>query len=101
VKLAPILTRENRDDLLTRATHRSKRQILELVAELSPRPDAPSLMRKLPQGRPVPASGAPPGPNQVGPAAELGLDAVEASPTTTATQGPNRARAGLVQLGPD
>ena len=54
VKLLPILTRENRDVLLTRATHCSKRQILELVAELSPRLDAPTVVRKLPQGRPAP-----------------------------------------------
>ncbi len=46
--LLPLLTPENRDTLLARATHRSKRQIEELVAELMPRPDAPALMRKLP-----------------------------------------------------
>ena len=46
--LLPVLTRENHDTLLARATHRSKRQIEELVAELLPRPDATSLMRKLP-----------------------------------------------------
>jgi len=50
-KLAPHLTRENRDELLKRATHRSKREIEELVAELSPRPDARALMRKLPERR--------------------------------------------------
>ena len=49
VKLLPILTPDNRDVLLARATHRSKRQIVELVAELSPRPDVPSVMRKLPR----------------------------------------------------
>jgi hypothetical protein len=49
--LAPLLTRDNRDGLLARATHRSKRQIQELVAELSPRPDAPSVMRRLPKKR--------------------------------------------------
>src|SRR5262245_12430167 len=32
-KLAPYLTIENRDDLLARATHRSKRQLDDLVAE--------------------------------------------------------------------
>jgi len=101
VKLAPILTRENRDDLLKRAAHRSKRQILELVAELSPRPDAPSVIRKLPQRRPLPGSGAPPGPNQVRPAAELGPDGVEAPPTLAAAQSPDRAGAGLLELGPD
>jgi 5-methylcytosine-specific restriction endonuclease McrA len=46
--LAPHLTRENCDGLLRRATHRSKREIEELVAELRPRPDAPSLIRKIP-----------------------------------------------------
>ncbi len=50
-KLAPHLTPENRDGLLNRAAHRSKREIEELVAELSPRPDAPAVMRKLPDRR--------------------------------------------------
>ena len=36
--LAPHLTRANRDGLLERASHRSKRQIEELIAELAPRP---------------------------------------------------------------
>jgi len=52
-KLAPHLTRQNRDLLLKRATHRSKREIEELVAELSPRPDAPALMRKPPKTKKV------------------------------------------------
>jgi hypothetical protein len=69
--LVPLLTRENRDAVLERARHRSKRQIEELVAELSPRPDVPSGMRKLPQPRPATSaatrdrgqgSGAAPGP---------------------------------------
>jgi hypothetical protein len=46
-RLAPILTAENRDRLLARAVHKSKRQIEEMVAELAPRPDAPSVIRKL------------------------------------------------------
>ena len=50
-KLAPHLTLENREALLKRAAHRSRRQIEELVAELSPRPDAPAVMRKLPDRR--------------------------------------------------
>jgi hypothetical protein len=52
VKLAPRLTVENRDQLLERATHRSKRQIEELLAELFPRPDSPALVRKLPERHP-------------------------------------------------
>ena len=54
--LVPLLTEENRNAVLERARHRSKRQIEELVAELSPRPDVPSGMRKL-QPRPAPARG--------------------------------------------
>ncbi len=54
-KLAPHLTPESRDALLERATHKSKRQIEELIAELEPRPDAPALMRKLPATRLCPS----------------------------------------------
>jgi len=48
-KLAPHLTPENCDALLHRATHASKRRIEELVAEIAPRPDVPSLLRRLPE----------------------------------------------------
>ena len=50
-KLAPHLTRGNRDALLQRATYKSKRQIEELVAEIAPRPSAAAVMRKLPERR--------------------------------------------------
>jgi hypothetical protein len=50
-KLAPHLTLQNREALLKRAVHRSRREIEELVAELSPRPGAPAVMRKLPDRR--------------------------------------------------
>src|SRR6185295_4445690 len=53
-KLAPHLTRENRDGLLERATHRSKRQIEEQIAAIAPRPDVPGMIRKLPEGRALP-----------------------------------------------
>ena len=46
--LVPHLTPGNRDSLLERATHRSKRQIEELIAELRPQPDALATVRKLP-----------------------------------------------------
>jgi hypothetical protein len=49
--LAPHLTVGNREAVLARATHKSKRQIEELVAELSPRPDVPASIRKLPERR--------------------------------------------------
>jgi len=47
-KLAPHLTMANREVLLAQATHRSKRQIEVLVADLAPRPDVPASIRKLP-----------------------------------------------------
>jgi 5-methylcytosine-specific restriction endonuclease McrA len=50
-KLATHLTRENREALLKRVTHRTKRQIEELVAELAPRPDASTLFRKISERR--------------------------------------------------
>jgi hypothetical protein len=59
--LVPLLTPETRDSVLARAIHRSKREIEELVAELQPRPDVPSGMRKLPdiRRRPVPRASQP------------------------------------------
>ena len=50
-KLAPHLTRENREALLERASHRSKRQVEEQIAEIAPRPDVPAMVRKLPERR--------------------------------------------------
>src|SRR6266545_3638570 len=47
-KLAPHLGNENGEALLGRAVHKSKRAIEVLIAELAPRPDVPSLMRRLP-----------------------------------------------------
>src|SRR3990172_6005351 len=53
--LAPHLTEENRDKVLARAAHKSKRQIEELAAKLAPKPDVPSAIRKLPTRAPAPA----------------------------------------------
>ena len=73
-KLAPHLTAENREGLLKRATHMSKRRVEEVVAELDPRPDVPASIRKLPERR-------------VGTllsSMELRLDAAAAVPSPTA-----------------
>jgi hypothetical protein len=45
--LRPCLTLENHEDVLARAAGRTLRQIEALIAELSPRPDAPTSVRKL------------------------------------------------------
>ncbi len=54
--LAPHLTFANCEELLARATHKTKREILVLVAEMAPKPDVPPSIRKLPQRRQKPAS---------------------------------------------
>jgi len=46
--LAPHLSAENCEALLARAAHRSKREVEILIAEIAPRPDARSLVRRLP-----------------------------------------------------
>ena len=67
-KLAPCLTDSNREALLARAAHKSKREIEELVAEVSPKPDVAAGMRKLPAK------------TQAGPALQLRPDGVASPP---------------------
>jgi hypothetical protein len=50
--LAPHLTDANHCDVLERARHKSKRDVELLVATLNPRPDVPSMVRKLPASAP-------------------------------------------------
>jgi len=52
--LRPHLTPENHEAVLARAGGRSRREIEALVAELAPRPDVPSSIRKLPTATPAP-----------------------------------------------
>lgn len=46
--LAPLLTSENHEVLLRAAHHKSRREVEQLVAMTRPKPDAPSLVRRLP-----------------------------------------------------
>jgi hypothetical protein len=52
--LAPHLTTENHGAVLASARHKSRREVEELIAALSPKPDAPVIVRKVPQPRAVP-----------------------------------------------
>ena len=54
--LAPHLTDTNSEELLARATHKTKRELLVLVAEIAPKPDVLPSIRKLPKQRHKPAS---------------------------------------------
>ena len=47
--LAPHLTEANHESVLREALHKSKRAVEQIVARLLPRPDAPSIVRKLPK----------------------------------------------------
>jgi hypothetical protein len=60
--LVPRLTAENHRDVLARARGKSKREIEELVAALSPKPPVPDAMRKLPSNAPAEAAQLPLGP---------------------------------------
>jgi len=96
--LAPLLTHDNRDAVLARATHRSKRQIEELVAELSPRPDVPAVMRKLPDVRKTPPPGTSQGQDQ-GPRGALKLAPGRVMAALELV--PDRVMAAALQLVPD
>ena len=53
--LAPHLTQENHADVLREASHKSKRDVEQIVARLQPRPDVVASVRKLPAVRTMPA----------------------------------------------
>lgn len=57
--LGPHLTDANHVELLDSATHKTKREVEHLVGCLRPRPDVPSVVRKLPTPQPVSMSEAP------------------------------------------
>lgn len=57
--LAKILTSTNHRELLTRATHKSKREIEEIIAAVRPQPDVASSVRKLPALQMKPGSNEP------------------------------------------
>ena len=87
--LAPHLTNANCDELLNRAIHKTKDAIKELVAEIAPKPDVPSVVRKLPS-RQAPASAK---------ASARSRRSSESGGGKTATQTPNKPRSD--RAGPD
>ena len=50
--LRPHLTRENHEAVLANASGKTLREVEALIAELAPRPDAPTSVRKLPETAP-------------------------------------------------
>jgi hypothetical protein len=57
--LRPCLTEENHEAVLARARGRSRPDVMALIAELAPRPDVPSSVRKLPTPAPAPTAEPP------------------------------------------
>lgn len=50
--LAPHLSAQNHEELLQKSRFRSKRQVEEILANLSPKPSAATVLRRLPTSRP-------------------------------------------------
>lgn len=76
--LVPHLTPENVDRLLAAATHKSKREIEEMVATLQPKPGVPSIIRRLTP----PKEAAPAGTVSEPPPDAIGAAAPQSQPTT-------------------
>lgn len=107
--LIPHLTAANGDALLARATHKTKEQIKELIAEIAPKPDVPSRVRKLPESRAAAQGGAPIGNapalnSEVRPtkapaatSAELRPDGVPSGGTPEPAPSPSPARRAVVE----
>jgi len=84
--LSPHLTPENHQAVLARASGRSRREIEALVAELAPRPDVPSFVRKLPGV--TPPAPTPPSATAPPPAIEAKPSAVVASESALSMSAP-------------
>jgi hypothetical protein len=84
--ISPHLTPENHVAVLARASGRSRREIEDLIAELAPRPDVPSSIRKLP-APPAPALHA----ANALPVLEVKPIALEATPVAAFASEPARA----------
>jgi hypothetical protein len=86
------LTQENHERVLAKAGNRSRREIEALVAELAPRPDVPSLVRKLPNATAAAA------PTRIEPPVSASTRLAETVPPTAPA--PTAAAAPLTRPGP-
>jgi len=86
--LAPHLTPLNHRDVLESARGKRKLDVGEIIARLSPRPDVPPSVRKLPTPRPEFAPAPPPPPVTAAPMADLPLPRATARPATLPPVGP-------------
>lgn len=92
VLLGAHLTSENYREVLDMARHKSKQEVLELVARLRPQPDVPASVRKLPTTRHAAASTA----ALQGAAAVLAAAAVQPTDDAQAIAAPSPPAPALV-----
>jgi hypothetical protein len=98
------LTLENHQDVLARAGGRSRREIEALVAELAPRPDVPTSVRKVPAPvrtlavSPVPVAAMPTAPE---PLAAAATDASDPRPVAGPTPHPPTRRPIVENTSPE
>lgn len=94
--IKPHLTEENHEHWLELACNKSKRQIEKLVASHWPRPDVPSSVRQLPEGRPSHSDA-----NAVSPAASATNALVaEARQVTNPSTTSNNREASAARIAP-
>jgi hypothetical protein len=93
--LAPHLTPDNHRGVLESARGKRKSEIGEIVARLSPRPDVPPSIRKLPTPRPEPPPAAAPLLAQPSPAAALPAPPLTVRPAAVTPLSPDRYKLQL------
>ena len=100
--LAPHLTPENHRALLDEASGLPRREVEKIVARLKPKPDVPSVIRKLPERAEVPESGVAFGGGEAptDPAAAGRAVAADASPAPGALAPVSTRRGTIVPLRP-
>jgi hypothetical protein len=86
--LAPQLTVDNCEQLFAAAAGKSKREVEQMLAGRFPRPDAPTLIRKLPTAPSLPMPPVAPEPPAVGSTPVLPLASASPPPLTTPARRP-------------
>lgn len=81
--LAPSMTDANQRELLAAATHKTKREVEQIVAALRPKPAVPSIVRRLPTPKPVAPAG-------------LAIDGIATQPT--AVSRPSEPQLGVPSM---
>lgn len=92
--LAPHLSAQNHEEVLHKSRFRSKRQVEEIVANLSPKPSAPTVLRRLSASRPD--SGSPLRAHNGGLPVTLGCQEGEGAATSTAPLARTLGRPAIV-----